>query len=467
MPLRNRLFRALALAVALATLAPPARASRPGPMLLPQASLATRRGDPARWGTFQECLAYLENWIGRDLPDWVVHSSIFRYSARKPLYGRTGEPLLDAAGNQACALVPASGRVFFPPSWRLKASPRLPLVLYAHATMLEKAQAPSEFGGHEWILAAAAAAYYGFAVAMPDQPGMGGDSQAYHSFCHARSLGYSMVDALPALARLTAEDPYLSQRRYGWDGQLFVLGYSEGGYTALATAKELETHPGPGAGPFTLSGSACMAGPFDLSNTTRMEIIDPVRPFAHCFYLPFVIRAYQEIYGDLMNPLEALAPVLLEQREDGNILQWADGSMDGLEVDALIGQRLGAPADAVVLRQVLNPDWVRRELDDPAYAGSVTRKLLLENDLCGGWRPTRPILFCQSLDDQDVRVENTLCAMAGLSTEIRKAGGDPDRLLPFLPIGKESDHIGHVAGALVAIPAAFNWFYSGMPVRAD
>jgi hypothetical protein len=208
-----------------------------------------------------------------------------------------------------------------------------------------------------------------------------------------------------------------------------------------------------------------MAGPFDLSGTTRQDIINPVRPYNHCFYLAYVIMGYQAIYGDLLDPRQAFAPALLEEREDGNLVQWVDGSMDGLAVDGLIGRRLGVPGDAVVLRSILNPAWLSRELDDPAYATSGVRKLLLENDLSGGWRPTRPILFCQSEDDHDVSIQNTLAAMAGLGAEIRKTGADPARLLAFLPIGAPSDHITHVEGALVAIPAAFNWIYSGMPVN--
>jgi len=455
------LFRTLGLALALLCGAPAAAAE-----LAPaREALATRLGDPAAWATFQECLAYLERWVGRDLPDWAVHSALFSYSARKPLYDAAGEPVLDAAGEQACAQVPATGRVFFPPSWRLPSRPRLPLVLYAHATMLEKVQVPSQFGGHEWLLGAAAAAYYGFAVAMPDQPGMGGDSQAYHSFCHAKSLAYSTLDALPAVARLAETDPYLAQRQYGWDGRLYVMGYSEGGYTALATVKELEDHPGRYESRFKYMGSACMAGPFDLSGTTRREIIDPVKPFAHCFYLPYVIMAYAGIYGGVMDPVAAFAPELREHREDGDVLQWADGSTDGLEVDALIGRRLGVPGDAVVLRHVLDPAWLARELDDPAYATSATHRILIENDLCRGWRPRHPILFCQSPADRDVLLQNTLVTLAELSAEIRKAGDDPDRLLAFLPIGRPTDRIDHVGAAMVAIPAAFNWIYSGMPVR--
>ena len=44
-------------------------------------------------------------------------------------------------------------------------------------------------------------------------------------------------------------------------------------------------------------------------------------------------------------------------------------------------------------------------------------------------------------------------------------GGDPASLLAFLPLGREADRISHVEGALLAIPAAFNWIYYGMPMK--
>ena len=467
----NRLqpvFRALGLAwfLALAGLAGPAPA---GPSLLAlqqrPPALLTRAGDPASWTSFEECLELVERWAGRRIPDWLVHSATISYQARRPRYDPAGDPVLDAAGKPVCDLVPESGRVFFPPSWRLRGRPRLPLVLYTHATMLNKLDAPSTFGGHEWMLGAAAAAYYGFAVAMPDQPGMGGDAQAYHPFLHARSLAYSTLDSIPAVERLFTEDSYLARRNYGWDGRLYVMGYSEGGYAALATVKELATHPEDYAGRISLTGAACMAGPFDLSGTTRGVIIEPEHPFSHAFYLPYVLMAYQAVYGNLVDPLAAFAPVLLEQRDDGNILQWTDGSRSGLAVDDLIAGRLAMPADAVVLRQVLNPAWLASQLDDPAYATSTIRKLLVENDLCRGWRPSLPILFSQSAADRDVPIQNTVTTLEALGGEIRKAGGDPASLLAFLPLGREADRISHVQGALLAIPAAFNWIYYGMPMR--
>jgi hypothetical protein len=466
--------RFLALALALAGLVPGrAQAFDPAPALQPPTLrtptlrpviLPTQLNDPATWSTFNQCMELLEGWIGRKLPDWLIHSAVFGYPTRRPLYDREGNPRLDPQGRQLTTPVTQSGRVFFPPAWRVKGRLSLPLVLYPHATMLGKSHVPSQFGGHEWLLGAAAALYYGWAVVMPDQPGMGGDATSYHTFCHARSLAYSLVDALPAVAGLVRTDPYLSQRGYQWNGSLYLVGYSEGAYAALAAARELETHPADES-TFTLKGSVCMAGPFDLSGTIRSMVIAKDRPYAHPFFIPYVIRAYASIYGDLLDPAQVFAPVLLETREDGNLLQWTDGCRDGLQVDALIGRRLGVPGDQVVLRDLFNPDWVARELDDPGYATSQVHKLLLENDLCGGWRPTRPILFGQSPADRDVPIKNTLRTMAELGEDIRRAGDDPARLLAFLPIGKAEDGVGHVEGTLVAIPAAFNWIYSGLPMK--
>ena len=410
---------------------------------------------------------YLEGWLGSSLPEWLVHSTTIRYSARKPLYDNLGNPLPGAGGGQACAPIQQSGRIFFPPTWRVPFQRRLPLVIYTHATTMLKHGVASEFGGHEWILGAAAALYYGFAVAMPDQPGMGVDSGNYHPFCHAKSLAYATVDGIPAMQQVFKEDPYLVAGDYAWDGRMFVVGYSEGAYTALATVKELETHAAEYAakGEYALAGSACMAGPFDLSGLTRADMINPVREYAHCFYLPYVIRGYHGVYGQVLDPLEAFAPVLLETREDGNIMQWTDGTLNGLAVDKLIGKRLGVPGNKVIFRNILNPAWLARELDDPAYETSATHRLLVENDLHRGWAPTKPILFAQSPNDQDLPYQNTVATIGYLAAEISKAGGDPSKLLASLPIGDCRDGITHIEGALVAMPTAFNWIYYGMPME--
>ena len=446
----------LALAMALHPLALGA-APAPGPA-------AVQGGPWVGWSSFQDCLEAVRAG-GARLPSWLGHSCALRYAARKPVYDADGHPVLGADGSPVTTRVDLTGRVFFPPAWRVPDGALLPLVLYSHATELQRQAVPSGFGGDEWKLGAAAAVWYGFAVAMPDEPGMGGDGTGYHPFCQARSLAYATLDSLPAVQRLTREDPALAARQLGWDGRLFLLGYSEGGYTSLASVKEWESHADRyrAGSCFTLAGSACMAGPFDLSGAMRATFIDPGLGYPRSYYLPYFVLGYHGVYGKALEPAEVLAPALLEPGPDGTILDWADGTRSGPEVDEEVGRRLGLPPDAINLRRMFNPAWLARELDDPAYAASRVHGLLAENDLCGGWLPTRPILFRQSPDDVNIPYANTLLALDRLGAEIRKAGGDPAALLVSVPIGRPGDGISHTGGAPIALASAFAWFYLGMP----
>ena len=423
---------------------------------------------PDQASTLENWLTFLESWVGPELPEWVIHSTVVRYAARRPLYDAAGLPVLGPDGRQACGRIAQSARVFLPPAWRLPANRRLPLVIYTHATTLLKHGVASEFGGHEWMMGAAAAAYYGFAVAMPDQPGMGLDAEHFHPFLHAKALAYATLDGIPALEQVFATDPFLRSRQVLWDGRLFLVGYSEGAFTAMAAVKELEAHPDdyPARDGYTLTGSACMAGPFDLSGLTRADIINPLRHYPHTFYLPYVILGYHAVYGDLVDPREIFAPVLLEDREDGNLLTWVDGAHNGFNVDALISKRLGLPGGPMVFRDLLNPQWLAAQLDDPAYEASAIRRLLVENDLHRGWAPTRPILLAQSPTDEDLPYQNTVATMGYLAAEIAKTGGDPRRLLKAVPLGDCVHSITHLEGAMVALPLAFRWIYEGMPMDA-
>ena len=440
--------------LALVSLLGPVLAAQPFP------SLATRAGDPRAWASFQGCLEDLRPW-GAALPDWIVHSFPLSYSARRPDFDAAGLPVVDARGRPATTPEALTGRMFFPPAWRLPVAPRLPIVVYVHATELEKDAVPSRFGGKEWMLGAAAAAWFGCAVAMPDLPGMGGDAGVYHPYCHAQSLAYAILDGVPAMRRAFAEDPFLAERGYAWDGRIFILGYSEGGYSTLAAVKELETHPGDY--PFSLTGSAAMAGPFDLSGAMRATFIDPSHGYPRSYYLPYFVLGYHAVYGPRLDPLQVLAPELLAAGEDGNLLLWADGSRDGMAVLPLVGRRLGEPDDAIFLPRMFNAAWLARELQDPAYAGSKVHELLRDNDLWRGWAPTRPILFRHSPDDDNIPYANTLTTVRELGEAIRERGGDPARLLFSWPIGQAGDHIPHTRGAYWAIPSAFAWFTFGMP----
>jgi hypothetical protein len=231
--------------------------------------------------------------------------------------------------------------------------------------------------------------------------------------------------------------------------------------------KELETHSAEYAakGHYALTGSACMSGPFDLSDQARLDIIKPQAAFDLSFFLPYLLQGYHAVYGPRMDLRAAYAPILLEEREDGNILSWMDGTMDGFSASDAISRRLGKPWNSVAFRDILNPEWVKRNLDDPGYEDSDVRRVLRENDLHRGWRPTKPILFCHSPADNDISYQGTIRALAFLGAEIQKSGGDPRQLLVVKPIGNLDAGIGHMAGIAFALPVGFDWIYRGMPLE--
>ena len=83
-----------------------------------------------------------------------------------------------------------------------------------------------------------------------------------------------------------------------------------------------------------------------------------------------------------------------------------------------------------------------------------------------GWTPTRPILFCQSPDDRDVPIENTVRALETLGAALERSGQDPSGKLQFRPLGTAGAGISHVSGVFLAIPMAFDWIYRGLAAEA-
>lgn len=338
-----------------------------------------------------------------------------------------------------------TGMLYLPKPSIFQIGPKtLKVLLYPHGTELKKSRVPSNNDGDEWVFGAAAALIGGFAVAMPDLPGMGGAAaDRYHPYCHADSLAYSVVDMGRAVKEAFERDLRL---KYEWDGRLYVMGYSEGGYAAMATVKELQLHAEKYPG-LTVTASACMAGPYDLTGAMRKLMIDPTIKFPRPFFLPYVVYGYHAVYPEgLFDPNEALNEALLP-----DITTWMDGSQSGDYANPLIASALGVGPLDVNPRDMLDPEWVTTQLDDDVYETSDVGVILAANNLWGGWAPNTPMLMRQSPDDDCVPYDNSLKAY---SEFIREGGMD---YITFHPIGKKGDGIGHVKGAILGIPSAIMW----------
>lgn len=325
----------------------------------------------------------------------------------------------------------------------------VPLLVYPHGTELQRENVPSHNKGDEWVFGAVAALFGGFAVAMPDLPGMGGaDPSTYHPYCHADSLAYSVVDMLRAMQE--AFDDVLPEE-YAWNGRLYVLGYSEGGYAAMATVKELQLHAADYPG-LSLTGSACLAGPYDLTGAMRQMMINPDLHFSRPYFLPYMILGYDAVYGGVFDPNAAMAPVLMP-----DIVQWMDGAQNGDAADTEIEQRMGTDKGQVIPLEMMSATWVATQLDDAVYQTSTAGQILAANNLWSGWAPGRPMLMMASPDDDCVPYANSQKAYA----EFVNAGAG-DRVT-FQDIGRPGDGVTHVEGAILGIPQAIIWLKDTCP----
>jgi pimeloyl-ACP methyl ester carboxylesterase len=144
----------------------------------------------------------------------------------------------------------------------------------------------------------------GFITVQPDYIGYGASKGSHsHPYLLEKSSASATVDLIKAVVKF-ANDSNLP-----FNGQVFLSGYSEGGYVTMATAKEIEAnHPY-----INLMGIAPMAGPYDLNATAMGVISQPTmgRPD----FIGGIINSYASVYDfnltDILNePYATILPEL-------------------------------------------------------------------------------------------------------------------------------------------------------------
>jgi hypothetical protein len=189
--------------------------------------------------------------------------------------------------------VTASGALMIPSGSDPACTGPRPILLYAHGTTTDKAFNIADLNdpdNNEGVLMAAVFAGNGYIVVAPNYAGYSDSSLTYHAYLNADQQSKDMIDALVA-AR--AGVPNVGAAAGVTDGgKLFITGYSQGGYVAMATHRAMQS-----AGT-TVTASAPMSGPYALSAfgdaifQGRVSGAAPVN-------LTLLISSYQNAYGNL------------------------------------------------------------------------------------------------------------------------------------------------------------------------
>ena len=190
--------------------------------------------------------------------------------------------------NEATA---ASGAVMVPTGSDSQCQGGRAIVLYAHGTTTDKAYNianVSNSNNLEGQLLATIFAAQGYIVVASNYAGYDTSSLPYHPYLNADQQSKDMIDALAA-ARSALPQITTSVSD---GGKLYVTGYSQGGFVAMATHRALQ------AAGVKVTASAPMSGPYALAAFSDAVFEGQVNSGAP-INTTMVAISYQRAYGNI------------------------------------------------------------------------------------------------------------------------------------------------------------------------
>ncbi len=306
----------------------------------------------------------ISNYINEEFNDFNLPAN---YSA--VMYSIQYETI-DQFGNYAIA----SGMVAFPDS----VNKAFPIVSFQHGTQIRRASAPSMNGLNTLSQVMVAG---GYIYLEPDYLGLG-VSEIFHPYHLKDVTASTVIDMLRAAKQFF--DQYSNLQ---YNDQLFLAGYSEGGYATMAAVKEIEDNL---SSEFEITMSFPLAGAYDLSGV-MVDLMLSEEPYADPFYLPFFVLSYIEKY------------------ELGNLSDFFLEEYATIFPDLFSGEYSGGYINSFlpdIPIHVMKPEVIEEFSNNPSYPFRVA---LQENNLYD-WVPQSPMYLFHGIIDERVPHENSVVA---------------------------------------------------------
>ncbi len=184
----------------------------------------------------------------------------------------------------------ASGLLLIP-----QTQAEVPLLSFQHGTIFIESQAPS-YNNSELTNMLTVFASIGYVIAVPDFIGYGASKNIPHPYEHRNSLATSCRDMIRA-----SKECLEIIGKTKLSNQLFLAGYSEGGYATMALFKHLqdELHQ-------ELPVTAVSAGAGAYNKTEFANwILQQNAPLTYINYFLWVLHTYNRVYPALNRPLSS------------------------------------------------------------------------------------------------------------------------------------------------------------------
>jgi pimeloyl-ACP methyl ester carboxylesterase len=253
----------------------------------------------------------------------------------------------------------------------------------------------------------------GFMTIQPDYIGFGESVKENHPYLLEKASANSVIDMLEAAIK------FGNDNTLPLNGQVFLTGYSEGGYVTLAAAKEIETnHPD-----IKLKGLAPMSGPYDL-NLTGMGVLSQTEMSRPDFIAGIVYSYATDLDLGLENIVNA--------QYASKLPTLYDAQKTGEEIRAEL---------TTSIADFFTPTYRGDFLTNP---NNTLRQAFVENSV-DDWKPTTPtkLLYCSG----DTTIDYRISLSAG-----QKMGIAPENMVDI------NSSLGHAECAIPAYGATLKWF---------
>lgn len=160
------------------------------------------------------------------------------------------------------------------------------LMSFQNGTIVEHLNAPSKNLNNPQFLLLQAAAGLGMTICIPDYIGFGSSSTYQHPYLCKTPFTNSITSMIKAVVEM---DEFEVLPVY-LNGDIYLSGYSLGGWASLVTHKAIEDTPIEN---MKLIGSSCGAGSYDL--IAMKDYLFDATDFIQPFYVPYLVTGLQSI----------------------------------------------------------------------------------------------------------------------------------------------------------------------------
>ncbi len=269
--------------------------------------------------------------------------------------------------------IKASGLVAFPDTDK-----GMPILNFNHGTTSLHADAPTEDLIQYSFFSNAASA--GYIVVIPDYLGFGVSDDIVHPYYRSDITGQTVVDMIRAAKELARIEGY------NFNGDVFLSGYSEGGFATMSTHHNMEQNNYKG---LNLIASAPASGGYDI--TGMLDYFLSKETYHVPYYIAYVAIGYKTSY-DWDLPLSAM----FNEPYSDLIPSYFNGKYSGYEINSVLTDDLSL---------LLTSNFRNNIYSDPDL--KVIVDAFEENSL-DNWIPKKKMLMYHGTADITVPYQNSV-----------------------------------------------------------